>query len=149
LANRISKTKIEELWTAWQEFENVNQVATKCGVHHKTVERYLRLEKWDERLAGIKAKAQQKADYDLAQARAEDITIVRAVKTELVKALRKAQESGVDLFAVDPAYPGRITGALDELVKLELLLMGEATERHGFENDVELHVYSGRKVTED
>ena len=135
MANRLSKTKIEELWTAWQEFENVNQVATKCGVHHKTVERYLRLEKWDERLAGIKAKAQQKADYDLAQARAEDITIVRAVKTELVKALRKAQESGVDLFAVDPAYPGRITGALDELVKLELLLMGEATERHGFEKE--------------
>jgi len=133
LANRISKTKIEELWTAWQEFENVNQVATKCGVHHKTVERYLKLEKWDERLAGIKAKAQQKADYDLAQARAEDIKIVRAVKTELVKALSKAQKSGVDLFAVDPAYPGRITGALDELVKLELLLMGEATERHGFE----------------
>ena len=148
MANRISKTKIEELWTAWQEFENFNQVATKCGVHHKTVERYLKLEKWGERLAGIKAKAQQKADYDLAQARAEDIKIVRAVKTELVKALSKAQKSGVDLFAVDPAYPGRITGALDELVKLELLLMGEATERHGFENDVELHVYSGRKKEE-
>jgi len=134
LANRLNKAKIEELWTAWQEFENVNQVATKCGVHHKTVERYLRLEKWDERLAGIKAKAQQKADYDLAKARAEDITIVRAVKRELIKALKKAQDLGVDMFAVDPAYPGRITGALDELVKLELLLMGEATERHGFES---------------
>ena len=133
MANRLSKTKIEELWAAWQEFENVNQVATKCGVHHKTVERYLRLEKWDERLAGIKAKAQQKADYDLAQARAEDITIVRAVKRELIKALKNAQDLGVDMFAVDPAYPGRITGALDDLVKLELLLMGEATERHGFE----------------
>ena len=148
MANRLNKAKIEEFWAAWQEFENVNQVATKCGVHHKTVERYLKLEKWDERLAGIKAKAQQKADYDLAQARAEDIKIVRAVKTELVKALNKAQKSGVDLFAVDPAYPGRLTGALDDLVKLELLLMGEATERHGFEGDVELHVYSGRKKEE-
>ena len=147
MANRLSKAKIEELWATWQEFENVNQVATKCGVHHKTVERYLKLEKWGERLAGIKAKAQQKADYDLAQARAEDIKIVRAVKTELVKALHKAQKSGVDLFAVDPAYPGRLTGALDELVKLELLLMGEATERHGFEG-VDLHIYSGRKKEE-
>ena len=135
MANRISKTKIEELWTAWQEFENVNQVATKCGVHHKTVERYLRLEKWEERLAGIKAKAQQKADYDLAQARAEDITVVRAVKTELIKALRDAQHQGINMFAVDPAYPQRLTGALAEIVKLELLLMGEATERHGFEKE--------------
>lgn len=129
MANKISRKKIDKLWVAWQEWENENKVATLCHVSRRTVTRYRDIEQWDMRLGVIRRVAQEKSDYRAAEARAESIKLVRHVKGEYAKALSRVKQSGLPLFDLSSNHPASTTAALNEIVKLEQLLMGAPTER--------------------
>jgi IS30 family transposase len=97
VANRLNRSKIDELWAAYQVHGSIHEVAKKCGIHHRTVERYLRLERWDERLEEIRAKAQKKADYTLAQAMTDSLKLVRAYKQKMSDAISNKLVSAEDV----------------------------------------------------
>lgn len=119
MANRLDRTKIDELWTEYQVHGSIHEVAKKCGVHHKTVERYRRLERWDERLEEIRAKAQRKADYTLAQAMTDSLKLVRAYKQKMADAIASKVVCDEDVTASE----------LERIVKLEAFVLGGVESR--------------------
>jgi hypothetical protein len=119
VANRLDRTKIDELWAAYQVHGSVHEVARICGVHHKTIERYRRIEHWDERLEEIRAKAQRKADYTLAEAMADSLRLVRAYKGKLSDAIGSKVVCDDDVTA----------GELEKIVKLEGFILGGVESR--------------------
>ena len=68
---KISSAKREKMYEAWCAEQTIRSVSRKCTVHHKTVARYRRIDKWDERFEKIKQDANAKVDKkitdDLAQ----------------------------------------------------------------------------------
>jgi protein subunit release factor A len=119
VANKISRAKVDEMWAAYQDRQSVDHVAKKCGVHWKTVERYRRLEKWDQRLAEIRRQAQEDADVDLAKAAAESLRLVRSYKDKLAAALEFKNIPDEDVTAAE----------LEKIVKLEAFLLGGVESR--------------------
>lgn len=135
MANKLSQEERDAMFAVYLETQSVNQVVEKCGKHAKTVNRYKELDKWDSRVAEISTEATKKADYSLAQARAEDIKIVRVLKGELVQALQDARNAHKRIFNLDADEKWRadFTKAAEMLIKLEMLLLGGATDRFGTE----------------
>lgn len=119
MANRLSTAQIELAWTAFQERQSADYVSKKCGIHWRTVERYRHLERWDERLAEISAKAQAVADYDLAAAKAQSLRLLRSYKSKVEQALLKKAVAPDDVNAAE----------LDRIVRTELLLLGGPDSR--------------------
>lgn len=124
MANKLDRAKIEELWLAYQGRQSVNEVAKKCGVHHKTAERYRRLERWDERLEQVRAQAQDKADYTLADAMAGSLRIVRKFKERMAEAI---EAQLLDEYTATAAE-------LERLVKLEAFVLGGVEGRQEIVN---------------
>jgi hypothetical protein len=139
VANRLDRTKIDELWASYQVHQSVHEVANTCGVHHKTVERYRQIERWDQRLEEIRAKAQKKADYTLAQAMTDSLKLVRAYKQKLSDAITSKIVSGEDVTASE----------LEKIVKLEAFVLGGVESRQEIVGwfadwtDAELEEYAG------
>jgi hypothetical protein len=90
------------------------------GVHWKTVDRYRRLERWDERLAEIRRKAQDEADYDLTKATAESLKLVQTYKDKLSAVLEFKNMPDEDVTATE----------IERILKLEQLLLGGVESRH-------------------
>lgn len=120
MANRLSEAKRGELWTAYQTRQSIDHVAKKCGVHHRTVERYRLLDSWDERLSEIQATARKRADYTLAESMAESLAIVRDYKARLALALSTKRVSSDDVTATE----------LEKVIKLETFVLGGVESRH-------------------
>ena len=119
MANRLDRQKIEDLWVEYQLHQSVHEVSKKCGIHWKTVARYRRLERWDERIEEIRAKAQKKADYTLAQAMADSLKLVRAYKQKMADAITSKVVSDEDVTASE----------LEKIVKLEAFVLGGVESR--------------------
>jgi hypothetical protein len=138
VANRLDHIKIDELWAAYQVHQSVHEVARKCGIHHRTVERYRRIERWDERLEEIRAKAQKKADYTLAQAMTDSLKLVRAYKQKMSDAIASKVVCDEDVTASE----------LEKIVKLEAFVLGgvesrqEIVGRFADWSDAELEEYA-------
>jgi hypothetical protein len=138
VANRLDRTKIDELWASYQAHGSVHEVARTCGVHHKTVERYRRIERWDERLEEIRAKAQKKADYTLAEAMADSLRLVRTYKAKLSEAIKTKILDDKEATATE----------LERVVKLEAFVLGgvegrqEIVGRFADWTDAELEEYA-------
>lgn len=107
------------MWAAYQERQSVDQVSKKCGVHWKTVDRYRQQERWDERLADIRRKAEKEADYDLAQATAESLRLVQDFKTKLRATLERMTTDDVAVTASE----------IERIIKVEQLLLGGVESR--------------------
>lgn len=120
MANRLSSSNRAALWRAYQESQNANEVARKCSVHHRTVERYRVLDCWDERLAEIRQEAQKRADYTLADAMAESLSLVRRYKEKLGRALDAKAVNGDDVSAAE----------LERVIRLEAFVLGGSESRH-------------------
>ncbi|OFV83292.1 MAG: hypothetical protein A2W26_04235 [Acidobacteria bacterium RBG_16_64_8] len=88
---KLSQAKVNEMWAAYQKKPTINHVVQKCGVSQVTVRRYRDREKWEERLAVIRAKANQKSDEDTAKMLARQARQARAIQT---KALQRIVGSG-------------------------------------------------------
>jgi hypothetical protein len=119
MANRISRATIEVMFGTYADRGSVQEVATKYGVSHRTVERYRRLERWDERLAAVRAQAQAKTDYGLAEAMADSLGMVRAFKAKISAALAGKTVSADDVTVAE----------VERLVKLEAFLLGGVESR--------------------
>lgn len=120
VVNKLSQRRIDELWLAYQEHESVHAVSKKCGVHWKTVDRYRLLERWDERIADARRRAQDEADYDLARAMAASLRLVTQYKSKLAEALDRMTVLDDDVTASE----------LEKVIKLEGFLLGGVESRH-------------------
>lgn len=120
MANRLSRAAIDALWRAYQDRQCVEDVAKKCGVSHRTVERYRRLERWDERLQEARRLAEKEADYDLASAMSESLKMVRVYKSKVAEALDR-------MTVLDDAVTA---SELERVVKLEGFILGGVESRH-------------------
>lgn len=119
MANRLSRERIDAMFAVYSDRASVDEVATKCGVHHRTVERYRRIERWDDRLAAVRAKAQAKTDYGLAEAMADSLGLVRSFKAKVAAALAGKTVAADDVTVAE----------LERLVKLEAFLLGGVESR--------------------
>jgi hypothetical protein len=108
------------MFAAWTERESAAFVADKCGVHHRTVERYRVADHWDARLAEIRSNARSKADYGIAEAMAESLRIVRMYKSRLAEAIERKHLTDDDVSVAD----------LERVVRLEAFVLGAAESRH-------------------
>jgi hypothetical protein len=108
------------MFQAFVEKPTIEYVSEKCGIHHATCRRYRVIDRWDARLAEVRATAQRTVDYDLAAAMAQSLGLIRSYKDKLGAAmLAKTVE------------PGDITIAdLERLVRLEAFVLGAAESRH-------------------
>ena len=120
VANRVPRAKIAEMFSVYVDRQSVEEVARICGVHHATVRRYRVAERWDERLAEIRAKAQQEADYGIGSAMADSLRIVRTYKGKLSEAIQRKRLTADDVSVAD----------LERLVRLEAFVLGAAESRH-------------------
>jgi hypothetical protein len=121
MANKLSQKRIDEMWAAYQERQSIEFVSKKCGnLHWRTVDRYRRLERWDERLAEIRRKAQDEADYDLAKATAASLMLVQSYKEKLAAAMEFKNVPDEDVTASE----------IERIVKVEQLLLGGVESRH-------------------
>jgi hypothetical protein len=134
----LDRARIDELWAEYQTHRSIHEVASKCGVHHRTVERYRRIERWDERLQEIRAKAQEKADYTLAEAMADSLRLVRTYKAKLSDAIKTKILDDKEATATE----------LERVVKLEAFVLGgvegrqEIVGRFADWTDAELEEYA-------
>ena len=126
MADRLSRSKVDEMWFEFQKHGSAAEVARVCHAHPRTVARLRRVERWDERLAEVRSKAQAEADYDLAAARAQSLRLLRAYKTKVEQALLKKAVSPDDVNAAE----------LDRIVRTELLLLGGPDSRTEIVADV-------------
>lgn len=108
------------MFAAWSERESAAFVADKCGVHHRTVDRYRVADRWDERLKRVRTDAQAEVDYTIARAMAESLRIVRVMKTKLGEAIERKRVTSNDVSVAD----------LERLVRLEAFILGGAESRH-------------------
>jgi hypothetical protein len=120
VANHVSRARIDEMWTVYRDRQSVREVSEKCAVHHKTVDRYRKLERWDERLREVRENAQREADYDLSKALADSLRIVRTYKGKLVDGLANRRLSGAEVTAAE----------IEKVVRLEAFILGGAESRH-------------------
>lgn len=125
MANRLSEAKRAELWSAFQERQSIDFLARKCGVHHRTVERYRVLDRWDERLAKVREDAQKRADYTLAIAMADSLRLVLDYKRRLGEALGSKKLAPGDVTATE----------LERIIKLEAFVLGGVESRHQIVSD--------------
>jgi len=119
MAKKLSQKQIDGMFKVWVERQSVNYVAKKCNVSHTTVEKYMALQDWRGRLAGIQEKAQGKQDDSLAVFLASRIKYVEFFVKKVVDAVRTGQ---IDITK-DPA------SAITKLIDVELLLRGQVNSR--------------------
>jgi len=108
------------MFAAYAERQSVEHVAAKCGVHHATARRYKLADRWDERLAGVRASAQREADYTVAAAMAQSLGLIRVFKEKLSTAISAKNVKASEVTIAD----------LERLVRLEAYVLGAAESRH-------------------
>ena len=119
MANRLDQQKVDEMWAVYQAHQSIREVSQRCAVHHRTALRYCRVERWDQRLEEIRAKAQEKADYSLAEAMADSLKLVRSYKTKLAEAIKTKVIDDEDVTASE----------VERVVKLEAYVLGGVESR--------------------
>lgn len=108
------------MFATYADRQSVHEVAKKYGVSHRTVERYRRLERWDERAAEIREEARRAADYSIAEAMADSLRLVRSFKAKLAEAVEAKTITGADVSVLD----------VEKIVRLEAFILGAAETRH-------------------
>lgn len=106
------------MFKAYCEKQSILYVSKKCSVSPRTVRKYRKVHEWDKRLAEIQKKAQEKTDDNLARALAQNIKYVQYAKGKVMELM----QSGM-VVSSNPVAD------LDKMIRLELLLRGEADSR--------------------
>lgn len=111
--------KQEELYQVWKQCRSDKQVSRQCDIDWRTIKRYRLKYNWAQRLeletSAIVAKSPQ------------DVEVVKNYRLQQVFALidRAAREA----FKAPFKNAKQAVDSVVELIKLELLLRGEATDR--------------------
>lgn len=108
------------MFATYADRQQVYEVATKYRISHRTVERYRRLERWDDRVAEIRAKALLEADYSIAQAMADSLKMVRLYKQKLADVVERKMLATDDATVAD----------LERIIRLEAFVLGASESRH-------------------
>ena len=129
MAVKITQTKLDEMFAAYCEKQSIEYVARKCKVSHTTARRYKRFWGWDEKLIKAQQKASDKQVDTIAKMMADNIKMVNTAKNvysaSLVGKIKCPHCNGV--IPVPKLEPKFID--LDKLIRLELLLRGQADAR--------------------
>jgi len=118
VAKNLSQKTLDKMFKVWVERQSVEYVSRKCSVSPTTVRRYKRLHDWDSRLKSIQQKAQAKQDDNLAKTLADNLKFVKYAKGKVIELIRD-----------DGAVSKNPVSDLDKMIRLELLLRGEADSR--------------------
>lgn len=118
MANKLTQKKIDKMFRAYCEKQTAFFVAKKCRVSETTAKKYIKKEKWAERLLVVKQKAIEKQDEHISDIIAENLKHVRFVKDEIIESIKNGNAA-----SKNPAAD------LDKIIRLELLLVGESDSR--------------------
>ncbi len=118
MAKRLQQQKIDQMFKVWVERQSVEYVSRKCSVSPTTVRRYKRLHDWDSRLKSIQQKAQAKQDDNLAKVLSDNLKFVKYAKGKVI-----------ELMQAGGTVSKNPVSDLDKMIRLELLLRGEADLR--------------------
>jgi len=130
MSYKLSSQKIDEMWKAYQEKQNVNHVSRKCNVHHLTVTRYKIKDKWDERITKIEDKVAKRVDEGIVGFKVKALKINQVVINKFLKQLgvRKDPQGGFTVTAEGKDVSVR---DYDTIIRQSLLLLGEEDGRIG------------------
>jgi len=118
MSKRLTQKKLDQLFKVYCEKQSSQYVSKKCAISRTTVDKYKRLEDWDGRLAKVQQKAREKQDDNLADFLGERMKYANFF---VGKILEMVQAGGQ--VSKNPAAD------LDKMIRLELLLRGEADSR--------------------
>jgi hypothetical protein len=118
MAKKLTQKQLDGMFKAYCEKQSEHYVSQKCAISRNTVRKYKRLEGWDARLVGIQQKAQEKQDDNLAKILADNLKYVKYAKGKII-----------ELMQVGGAISKNPVSDLDKMIRLELLLRGEADSR--------------------
>jgi len=118
MAKKLSQKKLDEMFKLWVERQSLQYISRKCSVARTTVRKYMKKQDWAGRLEEIQKKAVEKQDEGLVSALAANLKIVTYAKGKIVELIMAG-----DRVSKTPASD------LDKMIRLELLLRGEADSR--------------------
>ena len=91
MAGPLTELEQEEMFRAYCEYPCVLSVARACRRSHRTVLKYKRRNKWDERLKKVRQQTENKGNESIAEMLARQAKQARAIQ---VKALQKVVANG-------------------------------------------------------
>lgn len=123
-APQVSRQKYEQMFEAFVEKQSVESVRRRVRISWATASKYIEIgdpsrgmESLRERYAKMQKTADRKADYSLARARADTLTLIRAYKTKLAQRIKQ----------IDPAEMSTAIGnEIDRVARLEEELLTKA-----------------------
>ena len=118
MAKKLTQKKLNSMFKAYCEKQSVRYVSRKCRCSHVTARKYRDLQGWDNRVAQIQHKAQEKQDESLADSLAQNLKVVQFAKDKILELIQAGGQ-----VSKSPAAD------LDKMIRLELLLRGEADSR--------------------
>lgn len=96
MANKLTDSKIQEMWEAWQEKQNLHYVKKKCKVAYQTVMRYRVKEKWDERFDKLQTRVHRKLDTETVNAKARHAKLGQFMQAKGTATLQAVPANEVD-----------------------------------------------------
>jgi len=118
MAKKLTQKKIDKMFKAYCERQTAFFVAKKCHISVTTAKKYIKKEKWAERVLIVKQKAIEKQDEHISDIIADNLKCVRFVKDEILENIKNGK-----IASRNPASD------LDKIIRLELLLVGESDSR--------------------
>jgi len=118
IRSQITDKQREQMFKAYLEKQSMHYVYKKTGISKSTIKRYKNIDQWDKRINMILEKQWEQEAASIAKIRLENLSLVRELKDQLIQ---KAKANEIDFNKIDVA--------IDKLIRLELLLLGEADSK--------------------
>lgn len=148
---KITEDTRDEMFQFWCVYKPkygwekaIQEVARRCQICERTVRKYKALDEWDKRLEAIQLQTRAGIDYDIGKEAKKNLKILQAAKGKYVEAIRNA---GKPDTIKCPYCTKTITFIntlrkislkdITELIRTELLLVGEPDSRAGFVDETE------------
>ena len=137
MPQKITENKREKMFGLWCVKPSDRFVARKCGVSEVTVKRYRRKDKWTERLAKIRQRAQKASDSEEVERRKRQIRDAKV-----------AQQAGLKKLLDEN---GKVKALKSERDALTAIFQGAKAEREaaGVATKVDVNVNRYDDWTED
>ena len=111
-----TKKEREQMFKVYQERQSINHVAEETNSAWRTVNKYRKIDRWDDRLQEIGIEVRRIQDIDIIQDRSTLFNQVDTIYQKLIERIEDKIES-------DPEYTPTVKD-LDTLVRLRCALIG-------------------------
>ena len=98
---KLSDAKVEEMFAAYTEKQTLRYVSRKCNVALQTVNRYRKLDSWDERIAKIQRKTIEKVNTVIVNKRARQAKYGELMSAIGARRLQNIIEQGTVNIDID------------------------------------------------